>query len=676
MLTLLLPSALAATLVVDGTTNGTITAAIADAEDGDTIEVVAGTYYECLEITESITLVGRDGSASTLLDGGGVCDMLIVGDVSVPLSISGFSLTAPGGQALVVEAHSLQLADLAVTDSGSAGLGSGAGLSFSGTELEISDSSFSGLTAQSCAALDLRANLVAQIRSSTFEGNIASVGAGGAICLASTAVAPASLNIEGSTFANNEAGTSGLAIELGPSARLSTRATTFRDNKSHAATAVGGAVQLYQDNSYSSTGDIFSGNGGTSHLGHVEGYAINAQQGGTTLTVVDGLFEDNYNSAHSSAAIEVGGTGTTLSVSDSSFRANNYSIVSNGPSITMEGNVFEDDLWRAVQAYDLTDLGSTFENSAANSLSSVGDLTLTATTFRGQTEYPALMFSGRSLSITDCLVEDNTMDGQGAFRLYRASGSATISGCTFARNINDSFATLEYGGAITWEASGTLRVEDSVFEDNSAYAGAGISSFGGALDVEDSSFTGNSAHTGGAIWVGFSSDFGWSGTPDTRVLGSLFEGNNATGTDGGAISQVGNGRLVVEQSFFVDNDAADTGGAIYAMELGRAELSNLYICGSRSDSRIYSGAVHVQNTELALLSYSILADNTGSGYGGALSINNVEETGLYHNTVVGGDASYGGGAYLAYTMGEISHSIFAHTQGGDALFTDDPGTAP
>ena len=98
MIAILVPSALAATLSVDGVSYRTITEALDDAVDGDTIEVVAGTWYECLTVTASVSLVGTSGSASTTLDGGGVCDTLV--DVQVPggtFALSGFALTAPGG---------------------------------------------------------------------------------------------------------------------------------------------------------------------------------------------------------------------------------------------------------------------------------------------------------------------------------------------------------------------------------------------------------------------------------------------------------------------------------------------------------------------------------------------------------------------------------------------------
>jgi hypothetical protein len=67
----------------------TIVYAIGQASSGDTINVAAGTYYENVTINKSLTLIGA-GEASTIVDGGGVDRVFLVGntDSSVTVTIS------------------------------------------------------------------------------------------------------------------------------------------------------------------------------------------------------------------------------------------------------------------------------------------------------------------------------------------------------------------------------------------------------------------------------------------------------------------------------------------------------------------------------------------------------------------------------------------------------------
>ncbi|MBK8267069.1 MAG: right-handed parallel beta-helix repeat-containing protein [Planctomycetes bacterium] len=92
-----------ATLVVDddldcaNATYSTITAAIAAAANGDTVEVCAGTYNEDVEINKSITLISRDGAAATIISGpiggtGAITVRIIASDVTV----AGFTITRDG----------------------------------------------------------------------------------------------------------------------------------------------------------------------------------------------------------------------------------------------------------------------------------------------------------------------------------------------------------------------------------------------------------------------------------------------------------------------------------------------------------------------------------------------------------------------------------------------------
>ena len=82
LLVLLSVPSLAATLTVDtsdATAYQTIQDAIDAAASGDTIDVAADTYEECLDTGgKDLTITGSSGSAATRLDGDGDCTSALV----------------------------------------------------------------------------------------------------------------------------------------------------------------------------------------------------------------------------------------------------------------------------------------------------------------------------------------------------------------------------------------------------------------------------------------------------------------------------------------------------------------------------------------------------------------------------------------------------------------------
>jgi len=78
-----------------GSTHASIQAAMNAASSGDTVHVCAGTYSIStrLEITKTLTLRGA-GAASTILDGGGTTQILIVQDASIDDNVNGDEITA------------------------------------------------------------------------------------------------------------------------------------------------------------------------------------------------------------------------------------------------------------------------------------------------------------------------------------------------------------------------------------------------------------------------------------------------------------------------------------------------------------------------------------------------------------------------------------------------------
>lgn len=137
---------------------------------------------------------------------------------------------------------------------------------------------------------------------------------------------------------------------------------------------------------------------------------------------------------------------------------------------------------------------------------------------------------------------------------------------------NSSFFNAERSAIRVVEQNG-LDVHYSTFSDNSGILGGAIQSTGTDVLVHDSNFTSNNAaFAGGAI--SHSHDDNYGDGEQLTIVGSVFTGNSAS--QGGAVyinsDEQGwaadyegfNANLVIQESYFYNNDASIHGGAIFA----------------------------------------------------------------------------------------------------------------
>ena len=127
LLLALCSSGLAATLSVGASgTYATISAAVSAATSGDTLEIAAGTYVECVDLGGKDLALQGAGPTSTVIDGGGTCTAAVLAD----------------GGTLDVE-HSVLTGNKA-QDGGSVYLTGGVTALFADTELSLSTPSRAG----------------------------------------------------------------------------------------------------------------------------------------------------------------------------------------------------------------------------------------------------------------------------------------------------------------------------------------------------------------------------------------------------------------------------------------------------------------------------------------------------------------------------------------------------
>jgi hypothetical protein len=158
--------------------------------------------------------------------------------------------------------------------------------------------------------------------------------------------------------------------------------------------------------------------------------------------------------------------------------------------------------------------------------------------------------SEATMTLTDCVVRENTADGLGA-GIY-STGSTVLQHCI----LNGNTSRFDAGGGIF--NGGTITVENSTFYFNKcATYGGGITTYPGtpsaptAMTVQNTTFEGNFAQYGGGL-----SNFG--GTLALR--NSTISGNAATAEGGGLHNLAGTSTVV--SNTFCANNAPNGGGII------------------------------------------------------------------------------------------------------------------
>ena len=162
-----------------------------------------------------------------------------------------------------------------------------------------------------------------------------------------------------------------------------------------------------------------------------------------------------------------------------------------------------------------------------------------------------------SLRIEDSTLSNNySSAGGGALYALYANSSVEIVNSTFVNN------TADHGGAIRSKGDGTLVIDDSVFDSNSATRGWGGALYlynNGDTTITNTTFSNNYASEGGGAL-----DFDYGGNAVTATItGCTFDGNSAGG-GGGAITSSSSTdlTLIVSNSPFTANTSGGGGSAL------------------------------------------------------------------------------------------------------------------
>jgi predicted outer membrane repeat protein len=361
-----------------------------------------------------------------------------------------------------------------------------------------------------------------------------------------------------------------------------------------------------------------------------------------TLTVVNCNFTDNY--AHNFGGAIHNSQSGTLTVKDSTFTGNdagNGGAISNWGTMMLNNNNFTSN--------NVANFGGAIYNDGDKALTIpyVGNATVTNCTFT------------RNIAGT----YDVGYGSGGA--IYTANGDLTVDGCTFT----GQNALRGDGGAIHTVKTKT-NVINSTFTDNWVYNGSGgaIYSEGNSLHpnvltVIHCNFIKNSAQiNGGAI--------GSWGNSIINITGSNFTNNSANYYYGGAIEIYGT--LTVTDCSFTNNTSISFGGAITNHGTCTVTSSNFMNNTSKEGGAIWGdrGYVKVTNSNFT----GNLATNGNWGYGGG-AIGTMCNLDVINCTFTANNASYDGAAIWNSNTTQIINCTFTknHAESG-AIWNTGAGT--
>jgi CSLREA domain-containing protein len=251
------------------------------------------------------------------------------------------------------------------------------------------------------------------------------------------------------------------------------------------------------------------------------------------------------------------------------------------------------------------------------------------------------------LTLTGSIVAGNDADDGGGIYNMR---TLTLTNSTLISNA----ASLRGGGIFNYFGCTTKLANSTSGGNQATSSGGGIYNGGGTLVLENSTVNGNTAAQGGGIDTGF-------GT--VELINSTISDNQAT-SGGGGIASVGDmsytGTLTLTHTT-ISGNSADYGGGIFNDSHSVAELADSTVSDNDTSTTIaasgHGGGIYNAITGTLTLNTSLVSNNAvfntaHDGYGGG--IYNAGTLAVLSSTVLGndtyGDHCHGGGIHNEGTL--------------------------
>ena len=587
----------------------------ATSQDGETavakkVEITGGTITGGTD--SGVKIIGADVKLenvnvtgnSSQGNGGGI----YVEDGSVEIiggSISGNSAAgtnergAQGGGGIYAKNSDVVLKDTTISGNTVTGSGKdGGGVLVKNGSLTINDSTISDNTAPDQGGGIHVEWSELKITDSTVSGNKAANGAG--IFMADTDVPKNETEhtITKTTIENNTASNLGGGVYVGNNSDVTITDSTLEGNT---AASQGGAIVAYSGRNITLDNTTVKGNKA------ISGGAIYAL--GTAVTDTHITLENNTE-----------------------FTGNNATSGAGIYAYTIAGNPLQIDI-----------LNSKINNN-------------TATSYGGG----IFAYNGVKVRADGADISGNTAANAGGLFLWNNS-SADLNNS----EVSGNKATGNGGGVYVYDATCSLTASNgTVFRENSGYRGGGIFSSGGTVTVEDSTFEKNTAtDDGGAIAATQNSSL--------TVRNSKVLENKAADTAGGILAE--KSTLEVTDSI-IDGNRASVGGGLYIADIDapgetkedkpehtitRTEITNNTADGMGIGGGIYLGAQKLTITDSKLTGNNTISNN-GQTQGGAIVAYSPGDFTLDNTLIQGNTADVGGGIHVLSTKLRDSHIILCN----------------
>jgi len=621
---------------------GTIQQAVNAANDGDTIRVAAGVYFENVDITagKTITIEGGYNNTCTAT---GADTTRIEGSAG-----SGSTIDILGG---TTRLHNLQVAWGSDTGGG-LDVGGNGQVTLDNTDVFNNHGDYGGgIWLDTGTAVTITNG--SEVHDNTGQSDGGGVRVWGKFFGYSN---------DSDIYDNCAPNGGGFSV---PGGHLALNAADVYGNQAAAATGKGGGIHVYSNGVVTLTNQVFVYFGNTAYDG-AGIYADNARINLTTAT-----FRDN------TAANNGGGL----------YLTNNSTLHGTASSIGQEATGLYNEAVRGAGIYAITSTidfaGSIINNRATSSggglYAANSTVTLTNATVGGTgANLPNLLgpsgHEGAGLYLTDnthallnnTVVTSNTFQSTtytyGGGVLVDAGSVLTLTNSRIERHFAPDPSNGRGAGLYVRNATVTLD-NSQIISNTAGTVGGGVRLYGGTLNVTNGSSLVNNQATngeGGAIAATYNIT-----TPDINISNATLQ-HNAAATHGGAI-YLDSGTLDATGWWdFRWNHAGGHGGAVAVTGTGDADFSAggdraSYLAVNQANG--HGGALYVANSDTVQL-YAIsgqtlnLNTNTTSGDGGAAYANNGAYFDVYGQVQATSNSANGNGGVF-------------YLSGGSRLWLDD-----
>lgn len=353
----------------------------------------------------------------------------------------------------------------------------------------------------------------------------------------------------------------------------------------------------------------------------------------TTLVINDAIF--NKNSGNNGAVVFGSGGNIRANITNSQFNSNKAVIFGAALHLGGYGSIYNIDNCTFTKNI-LTDTNySHSTGGAAVYASSYATVNINNSVFSAnQALWGNAVLNGNhaTLNVTNSKFTGNIAKNNSA-NANRTKGGAIAIGSGYAEIGNCYFYNnrADIGGAITVNSGESVLIYSTIFQTNLAYVHAGAINNYGTLTIRDCTFNNNNGNRrGGALVdIGNTEVIVENSTfNDNRVLTKKLSGPSMV-PQGGAISISGSSTLFTIKNSVFNHNSAYYGGAIYSeIDVQVLTITNTLL---RNNTSCFGGAIIVAGETTFNVENSSFNYNRALRKGGAILINGSSQ-GNFKNT--------------------------------------------